>query len=153
MRQRDCDPISFPRRKEIASPVKERTPKGDSSLPIRRIGNRIGAYGLRCSPFGNPFCERRRKGASAPLQGQPPRGRETKDRKRRGRRPRRPADNRRTYGDECRGDPCGRPRSPISFRFTVLILSVQYSGKLSHVFQNVIRLALGFVYHGLGGLA
>ena len=74
MRQRDCDPISFPRRKEIASPVKERTPKGDSSLPIRRIGNRIGAYGLRCSPFGNPFCE------------QPPRGRETKKRKRRGRR-------------------------------------------------------------------
>jgi len=28
--------------------------------------------GLRCSPFGNPFCERRRKGAAAPLQGQPP---------------------------------------------------------------------------------
>ena len=33
MRQRDCDPISFPRRKEIASPVKERTPKGDCDVP------------------------------------------------------------------------------------------------------------------------
>ena len=31
--QRDCDPISFPRRKEIVSPVKERTPKGDCDVP------------------------------------------------------------------------------------------------------------------------
>ena len=31
--QRDCDPISFPRKKEIVSPVKERTPKGDCDVP------------------------------------------------------------------------------------------------------------------------
>ena len=98
MRQRDSDPISFPRRKEIVSPVKERTPKGDCDVP----------------PLETPFVSAAVRGPRPPCRVNP-QGRETKDRKRRGGVPagqtsRRPADNRSTYGGERRGDPCGRPR-------------------------------------------
>ena len=53
--QRDCDPISFPRRKEIVSPVKERTPKGDCDVP----------------PLGTPFVSAAVRGLRPPCRVNP----------------------------------------------------------------------------------
>jgi hypothetical protein len=109
MRQRDSNPISFPRRKEIVSPVKERTPKGDCDVP----------------PLGTPFVSAAVRGPRPPCRVNP-KGRGTKVGNVGGGVPagqtsRRPADDLRTYGDECRGDPCGRPRSHVNFQLAALI--------------------------------
>jgi hypothetical protein len=98
MRQRDCDPISFPRRKEIVSPVKESTPKGDCDVPpLETPFVSAAVRGPRPPCRVNPQGDGRRKIES--VWGGVPAGQTS----------RRPEDNRSTYGGERRGDPCGRP--------------------------------------------
>jgi len=60
--QRDCDPISFPRKKEIVSPVKERTPKGDCDVPpLETPFVSAAVRGLRPPCRVNPQGDGRRK--------------------------------------------------------------------------------------------
>ena len=105
--QRDCDPISFPRRKEIVSPVKESTPKGDCDVPpLETPFVSAAVRGPRPPCRVNPQGDGRRKIGN--VGGGVPAGQTSST----------PRRHRRTYGDERRGDPCGRPRSYVSFQFS-----------------------------------